>query len=114
MWGATELQVVHAANVLGRLDPLKHVAPFRKSQMQHALSDMVSSILAHNVMTGNPRYGLITQTHGCVSCVKCSYDFDAGQACYSVVHAAQFGSYKELMECWVVGFRQVTAVLLPS
>lgn len=100
MWGAIELQVVHAANVLGRLDPLKHVSPFRKSQMQHALSDMVSSILAHNVTTDTPRYELITQTHVCSSCVKWSSAFNVGQACNFAVPAALYGSYKNL---WNIG-----------
>lgn len=50
-------QVKRSADVLGRLDPLKHVAPFRKSQMQHALAEMVASILANNVVKGEPRCG---------------------------------------------------------
>lgn len=46
-----------SAEALRRLDPLKHVAPFRKSQMQHALAEMLASILATNVARGEPRCG---------------------------------------------------------
>ena len=50
------LQVLQAASVLNQLNPLKHVAPFRKSQMQHALADMLASILELLVESGNPRW----------------------------------------------------------
>jgi hypothetical protein len=48
-------QLLQSATVLTSLSPLKHVAPVRKSQMQHALADMLAVILERNVRTGLPR-----------------------------------------------------------
>ena len=48
-------QLLQSATALTSLSPLKHVAPVRKSQMQHALADMLAVILEHNVRTKMPR-----------------------------------------------------------
>jgi hypothetical protein len=41
--------------VLDRLNPLQHVATVRKSQVQHALAEMLTSMLAHSVAVDEPR-----------------------------------------------------------
>ena len=40
------LQVAAATDFLVRVHPLRHVAPVRKSQVQHALCEMLAAILA--------------------------------------------------------------------
>lgn len=41
--------------MLEKLNPLKHVATVRKSQVQHALAEMLTSMLAHSVAVDEPR-----------------------------------------------------------
>lgn len=42
---SAEVQVIKATEFLARMHPLKHVAPVRKSQVQHAISEMLTIIL---------------------------------------------------------------------
>ena len=49
------LQIREAVEVLDRLNPLQHVATVRKSQVQHALAEMLTSMLAHSVAVDEPR-----------------------------------------------------------
>ena len=44
------IQVAEATNFLARMHPLKHVAPVRKSQVQHAISEMLTAILKRLVL----------------------------------------------------------------
>lgn len=48
-------QIRQAVEVLEKLNPLKHVATVRKSQVQHALAEMLTSMLAHSVAVDEPR-----------------------------------------------------------
>lgn len=43
------LQLREATEFLERAHPLQYVAPVRKSQVQHALTEMLTSILAPHV-----------------------------------------------------------------
>ena len=52
---AVWLQIREAVEVLDRLNPLQHVATVRKSQVQHALAEMLTSMLAHSVAVDEPR-----------------------------------------------------------
>ena len=40
---------------LGRMHPLRHVAPVRKSQVQHAICDALCAILRPNALSDTPR-----------------------------------------------------------
>ena len=50
-------QIRQAAEVLDKLSPVKHVAPVRKSQVQHAVAEMLAAMLAHSVAVDEPRWG---------------------------------------------------------
>ena len=48
-------QVAAAVEFLGRMHPLRHVAPVRKSQVQHAICDALCAILRPNALSDTPR-----------------------------------------------------------
>jgi hypothetical protein len=50
------MQVSAAVEFLNRMSPLRHVAPVRKSQVQHAICDALSAILRPNVLSDTPRH----------------------------------------------------------
>ncbi|KAK9829934.1 hypothetical protein WJX72_008722 [[Myrmecia] bisecta] len=52
---SNDVEVLAACDFLLHAHPLKHVAPVRKSQVQHALCEMLTSILAANVRADQPR-----------------------------------------------------------
>ena len=58
-------QVEAAKDFLLRANPVnkKNIAPVRKSSFQHALCDMLYSILGPNVASDLPRRGLIPGMH---------------------------------------------------
>jgi hypothetical protein len=49
------LQVAEATDFLVKMHPLKHVAPVRKSQVQHAICEALTSILKRLVQERAPR-----------------------------------------------------------
>lgn len=49
------MQVAEATEFLKRMHPLKHVAPVRKSQVQHAITEMLTSILKMLIIERDPR-----------------------------------------------------------
>ncbi len=49
------LQVAEAIDFLVKMHPLKHVAPVRKSQVQHAICEALTSILKRLVQERAPR-----------------------------------------------------------
>jgi hypothetical protein len=49
-------QIREAVEVLDKLNPLQHVATVRKSQVQHALAEMLTLMLAHSVAVDEPRW----------------------------------------------------------
>ena len=49
------LQVAEATDFLVKMHPLKHVAPVRKSQVQHAICEALASILKRLVQERAPR-----------------------------------------------------------
>lgn len=51
----TPAQLRAATNFLERLQPLKHVAPAKKSRLQQAITDMLTAVLASLVDEGDPR-----------------------------------------------------------
>lgn len=58
------LQVTEATSFLTRMHPLKHVAPVRKSQVQHAISEMLTGILKRLIMDSAPRWaGCCSTSH---------------------------------------------------
>lgn len=52
------LQLKASTDFLRQAHPLKHVAPVRKSQVQHALCEVLAAMLADNVKADLPRYSL--------------------------------------------------------
>ena len=52
------VQIREAVEVLDKLNPLQHVATVRKSQVQHALADMLTLMLAHSVAVDEPRWAM--------------------------------------------------------
>ena len=50
------LQLKASTDFLRQAHPLKHVAPVRKSQVQHALCEVLAAMLADNVKADMPRY----------------------------------------------------------
>lgn len=56
-------QIREAVEVLDKLNPLKHVATVRKSQVQHALAEMLTSMLGHSVAVDEPRSGSLWMCH---------------------------------------------------
>ena len=56
-------QVPAAKDFLVRADPLKHVAPVRKSSVQHKLCDMLINILGANVTADLPRCASPSMQH---------------------------------------------------
>ena len=49
------LQVAEATDFLARMHPLKHIAPVRKSQVQHAISEMLTGVLKRLIIERAPR-----------------------------------------------------------
>ena len=49
------LQLKASTDFLKQAHPLKHVAPVRKSQVQHALCEVLAAMLADNVRADLPR-----------------------------------------------------------
>ena len=49
------LQLKASTDFLRQAHPLKHVAPVRKSQVQHALCEVLAAMLADNVKADLPR-----------------------------------------------------------
>ena len=56
------LQLKASTDFLRQAHPLKHVAPVRKSQVQHALCEVLAAMLADNVKADLPRYSLYCST----------------------------------------------------
>jgi NTP pyrophosphatase (non-canonical NTP hydrolase) len=52
------VQIREAVEVLDKVNPLQHVATVRKSQVQHALADMLTLMLAHSVAVDEPRWAM--------------------------------------------------------
>ncbi len=50
------LKIRQAVEVLDKLSPVKHVATVRKSQVQHAMAEMLTSMLSHSVAVDEPRH----------------------------------------------------------
>lgn len=49
------MQLKASTDFLRQAHPLKHVAPVRKSQVQHALCEVLAAMLAGNVRADLPR-----------------------------------------------------------
>lgn len=49
------IQLKASTDLLRQAHPLKHVAPVRKSQVQHALCEVLAAMLANNVKADLPR-----------------------------------------------------------
>lgn len=49
------VQVSAATDFLNRMHPLRHVAPVRKSQVQHAICELLCAILKPNAVEDRPR-----------------------------------------------------------
>ena len=49
------MQLKASTDFLRQAHPLKHVAPVRKSQVQHALCEVLAAMLAGNVKADLPR-----------------------------------------------------------
>lgn len=57
------MQVAEATDFLVKLQPLRHVAPVRKSQVQHAICEMLTAILKENVSNNTPRWAHIMTSY---------------------------------------------------
>lgn len=53
------MQLKASTDFLRQAHPLKHVAPVRKSQVQHALCEVLAAMLAGNVKADLPRYAYL-------------------------------------------------------
>ena len=56
-------KVAAAVEFLNRTNPLRHVAPVRKSQVQHAICDALAAILRPNALSDTPRHPLPLPSH---------------------------------------------------
>ncbi len=70
---------VHTATVfLVETNPLKHVAVARKSMVQHAIAEMMVTILKPYTDANAPRCVLGVWLRGCCCCCCCYCDDDGG------------------------------------
>lgn len=56
-------QLKASTDLLRQAHPLKHVAPVRKSQVQHALCEVLAAMLANNVKADLPRLVYTLASH---------------------------------------------------
>ena len=104
-------QLAASTNFLDRVHPLKHVAPDKKSRLQQAICDMLTSVLQPLVDEQDPRWGVGGhQRYGegwVVGWVlACGYRAEAGEAGLGRVAWCRRGQAGSALPWWLWGTSQ--------